>query len=948
MDTRELEQFFQTEWLSTVKECQEKIKDREDKRTVRSFRNYDDIVEHLINDLHEPLSEVVLRDLSMIRPRLIELRDFSDDFGRELGPRLDPSPFWGLMGLMVIAAAQMQEQGATHRVVQMLKKLSRDVEILRGYCSNDEPRSNKLKEAIFEIFVISTKLFGDVAEFLRDDDHFMRCNLAGQDVWKPLKDMFEVATRDIEESLKAMERTVTLSSNKAWLYSLMSPSPRTWKDDATLPCVMLPPARNAKFFNRDEVINRIEKHFNQPSCQAFRSLTLYGMAGVGKTHVAMKYAQTLSAAQKVSAVLWVEGETEMKVKQSFTDIARRLQLPNYVPHSHDDNRLLVLTWLQQTSASWLIVYDNVDSFEVLHSHWPNSAAKGHALITTRNTTLAYEPAETGIEVSAWDKETGSQFLLHLLSGHISADMLANEAKSALELSERLSGHALALARIGGVIHRRCWTIQELVEVYDRQPEFKHGIGPVWQISFENLNTYSSSLLSIFALCSADKIPQGLLEPEMPESLPKGLEWFADREKLSQAMEELQTLSLIKRDREDHMISVHRLIQTHFRGFLGVEGRRDAHAKASKLLYLAFPQRAPQLQHYWERCSLYVQHIMALKDAFKEDHQQNPEFTACREFCEVATTCERFLLEQHEFQGLQDLCAVNEDALSTLKGEQGLYDMRSSIPSYLGQMYLRSGYHQQGVDCLKRSLNIRVQEENGDEMEVSWAEHNLGEAYVTMGELDTAHYWFKRAAETWKRWAMTKPRGDKPEASPFQQMSMATCLLYMGNIQEARRALEPPLGDYLKTATENWTNAAYATFLLGRIEMIENNLCTAEDHFMQAQNLWLSRDTARTSYFNGACMYRMGCCALDQGKVEAAIKHITDALVVTNIHKNYMVGEHARCLYKLSQAFYQDVGKEMEAETMLQEAETLYFSRRGGRKGAPTEQDYDGLVHLRWR
>lgn len=176
------------------------------------------------------------------------------------------------------------------------------------------------------------------------------------------------------------------------------------------------------------------------------------------------------------------------------------------------------------------MYDNVDSFEVLHSHWPSSAAKGHALITTRNTTLAYEPAETGIEVSAWDKETGSQFLLHLLSGQIRADMLANEAKSALELSERLSGHALALAKMGGVIHRRSWTIQELVEVYDRQLELKHGIGPVWQISFQNLNTYSSSLLSIFALCSADKIPQGLLEPETPESLPKGLGWFADREK----------------------------------------------------------------------------------------------------------------------------------------------------------------------------------------------------------------------------------------------------------------------------------------------------------------------------------------------------------------------------------------------------------------------------------
>lgn len=62
----------------------------------------------------------------------------------------------------------------------------------------------------------------------------------------------------------------------------------------------------------------------------------------------------------------------------------------------------------------------------------------------------------------------------------------------------------------------------------------------------------------------------------------------------------------------------------------------------------------------------------------------------------------------------------------------------------------------------------------------------------------------------------------------------------------------------------------ATFLLGRIEMAEKNFSVAESHFMQAQNLWLSRDKARSSYFNGACMYRMGCCALDQGNVEAAV------------------------------------------------------------------------------
>ena len=52
--------------------------------------------------------------------------------------------------------------------------------------------------------------------------------------------------------------------------------------------------------------------------------------------------------------------------------------------------------------------------------------------------------------------------------------------------------------------------------------------------------------------------------------------------------------------------------------------------------------------------------------------------------------------------------------------------------------------------------------------------------------------------------------------------------------------------------------------------------------------------------------------------------------------------------KLSQAFYQDVGKNFEAETALQEAEGLYFSRSEDQGRTPTEEDYDRLVHFRWR
>jgi len=53
-------------------------------------------------------------------------------------------------------------------------------------------------------------------------------------------------------------------------------------------------------------------------------------------------------------------------------------------------------------------------------------------------------------------------------------------------------------------------------------------------------------------------------------------------------------------------------------------------------------------------------------------------------------------------------------------------------------------------------------------------------------------------------------------------------------------------------------------------MAEKNFSIAEGRFMEAQSLWVKGDKTRTNHFNGASMYRMGCCALDEGKVEAAV------------------------------------------------------------------------------
>lgn len=61
----------------------------------------------------------------------------------------------------------------------------------------------------------------------------------------------------------------------------------------------------------------------------------------------------------------------------------------------------------------------------------------------------------------------------------------------------------------------------------------------------------------------------------------------------------------------------------------------------------------------------------------------------------------------------------------------------------------------------------------------------------------------------------------------------------------------------------------ASFVKGMIESVYGKLEAAEEHFIEAQNIWLQGYHARFHPFNGGCMYKIGVCCLAQGKTAAA-------------------------------------------------------------------------------
>lgn len=96
-------------------------------------------------------------------------------------------------------------------------------------------------------------------------------------------------------------------------------------------------------------------------------------------------------------------------------------------------------------------------------------------------------------------------------------------------------------------------------------------------------------------------------------------------------------------------------------------------------------------------------------------------------------------------------------------------------------------------------------------------------------------------------------------------------------------------------------------------------------------------------------------------------HVQDAMKVTGDRQNFMVGQHARCLYKMSEILYQLPGRKLDANRYLRQAEELY-QRRGQPERSSVEADnlldqdgravmmgprwkeadYDALVYVYWR
>ena len=94
---------------------------------------------------------------------------------------------------------------------------------------------------------------------------------------------------------------------------------------ATFPVYMIPRSQNEDFYGRSDELDRIGRFLGHRETDILRTYTIYGRRGVGKTDIALQYAHTNSAG--FDAIFWVQCETPLTLRHSFTDMAVHLCLP---------------------------------------------------------------------------------------------------------------------------------------------------------------------------------------------------------------------------------------------------------------------------------------------------------------------------------------------------------------------------------------------------------------------------------------------------------------------------------------------------------------------------------------------------------------------------------------------------------------------------------------------
>lgn len=508
----------------------------------------------------------------------------------------------------------------------------------------------------------------------------------------------------------------------------------------------VPYQRNRFFTGREEVFLALTAALYAESAVALiQPQGLSGLGGIGKTQTAVEYAYRFRAQYR--AVLWVRATSPAVLLSEFLRLATVLHLPARVLRDQQLVVQAVLNWLREQS-DWLLIFDDVENPADLEPFLPGTA-RGQILLTSRAT--AFGGLARSLVLVKMSEEVGALFLLRRTERLALLDQLAQasakDLDDALLITRALDGLPLALEQAGAYIQSIGCTLADyhtllqeqhaaLLRERSQQSDYPEAVATTWSLSFARATQAEPAcpeLLAALAFLYPETIAEEILTEgsvHLGELLgPQA----ADPLLWDRVIAQLLRFSLLSRNADERMLTMHRLVQAVVKD------------------HLELP-----VQYLWS-----IRVVQAVADIFPA-----VQF-------ETWPLCERYLLQAQTCVSLIETWDLTFANAARLLNQTAAYLRQRARYAEAEPLYMRA-------------LVIWRATLGAEHPHLAACLNNLGRLYEDQGRYQEAEPWYQLALGLWthlqvrdERLARTlnnlgqlyRLQGKFSEAEPFYQASL---------------------------------------------------------------------------------------------------------------------------------------------------------------------------------
>jgi tetratricopeptide (TPR) repeat protein len=621
----------------------------------------------------------------------------------------------------------------------------------------------------------------------------------------------------------------------------------------------VPYPRNPNFTGRDRLLDSLHRSLTSDT-PASRVQAVYGMGGVGKSHLALEYAHRYR--DDYGLVWWIPSEDPATASLHLAKLASRLgvRTPGEVnPEAVRESLLRELA----ARNDWLLVFDNAQSPDDIAPFVPPERT-GSVLITSRNPNWGSLAQAFCLRVL--DRADSIAFLQRRTG-------LSNADGSAGKLAQALGDLPLALEQAGATIEQTRITFSDYLTRYEghwaellqsgRTPgDYPDTIAMTWELAFREVSRDTPVAAALLNLCSylaPVEIPRSLLN-ETAHSLPRPLSTtVGDPVGLDALVARLHRYSLV--EATDKTISLHRLVAALVRDRL-----------------------PPAQRENWCDVALRM-----LQGSFDYEENSSTSWAKCAALLPHALTVARHA----------ELLGVSSEIVSKLLNE-------------VGQYLHHIGRYREARGVLERALAQHEKAYGDDNPRRAAIVNNLGRVLRRLGHLEEARAHFEAALAVDQA-----AYGDTHAHVAEIVNNYGTVMHIAGEIEQARDQFEWALAvcemhfgsDHPKVATV-MNNLGYATANLGDVDK-------AIEHF--TRSLAVAEAASGPGHPTIASIRtNLGLALRIKGQPEEARRHFERAVEIAEAALGPTHPDTARCMTYLGLQL-QDMGEYSRARELFRRA-----------------------------